>query len=534
MRGCNILTLLRSLILVLLFSGSVFAQGIPPTQLKNEGTTLGPVFILDCVGSGIDCTRSGVTGTLTASGSGGSSDFTNAGWTDITTRVELVTSTDNVSVGHSVTGAKLDVRGDTDEVQIRVRGNSTQTATILRSETSTLAPLFTIETTGITAFVDFIAPGKIDDTDLANEDFGDVTCTSLEDGCTVDANAVALATDTTGNYVATVADAGNTTVTVSGSGSENAAVTIDAVDLNCTDCIGTTEIADSYVLNTGDTITGAFTIDGSADATQQIVEANATQTSRLAVWRRNNQNPYLAIDDTGITGGVSFIGVFSGNATTSTTAAALTANGADCSAGSAPIGVSAAGAAESCTDYEEDLSNSAGLLAALSDETGTGVAVFGTSPTIGTPTLTLQDGNGAAPTTDGQIKYDRTQEFVQVGTGTLTANFPQTYSKGVSLYNPNTAEKHSFQTPYPITITDVDAIMTGITGASMFLNECDSNGINCSPVTGSLVLTATETNVNATLTGNTSIDANDWVEVEVRSATGLGGRVSFTYDFTFN
>lgn len=37
--------------------------------------------------------------------------------------------------------------------------------------------------------------------------------------------------------------------------------------------------------------------------------------------------------------------------------------------------------------FEAELDNSAGLLAALSDETGTGVAVFGTSPTITSPTL---------------------------------------------------------------------------------------------------------------------------------------------------
>jgi len=69
------------------------------------------------------------------------------------------------------------------------------------------------------------------------------------------------------------------------------------------------------------------------------------------------------------------------------TATALAANGSNCSAGSAPLGVDASGASESCTDYEEDLSNSAGLLAALSDETGTGVAVFSTTPTLVTPVL---------------------------------------------------------------------------------------------------------------------------------------------------
>lgn len=56
----------------------------------------------------------------------------------------------------------------------------------------------------------------------------------------------------------------------------------------------------------------------------------------------------------------------SGNAGTAT---ALAANGANCSAGNAPLGVDASGAVESCTDFEEDLSNEAGLYAALSDVT---------------------------------------------------------------------------------------------------------------------------------------------------------------------
>ena len=66
------------------------------------------------------------------------------------------------------------------------------------------------------------------------------------------------------------------------------------------------------------------------------------------------------------------------------TATALAANGANCSAGSAPLGVDASGAVETCTDFEEDLSNEAGLYAALSD-----VALFledlvdDTTPSLG-------------------------------------------------------------------------------------------------------------------------------------------------------
>ena len=58
---------------------------------------------------------------------------------------------------------------------------------------------------------------------------GDVTI-----GLTIQPDSVALGTDTTGNYVSTIADAGNTHITVANSGTENAAVTLnianDAVD----------------------------------------------------------------------------------------------------------------------------------------------------------------------------------------------------------------------------------------------------------------------------------------------------------------
>ena len=47
---------------------------------------------------------------------------------------------------------------------------------------------------------------------------------------TIQANSVALGTDTTGNYVATVADAGNSHITVANSGAESAAVTLNIAD----------------------------------------------------------------------------------------------------------------------------------------------------------------------------------------------------------------------------------------------------------------------------------------------------------------
>lgn len=71
---------------------------------------------------------------------------------------------------------------------------------------------------------------------------GDATV-NTSGAVTIAANAVALTTDTTGNYVQSVADAGNSTVTVTNGVAEGGAVTLDVVDLNCTDCIGDTEIS---------------------------------------------------------------------------------------------------------------------------------------------------------------------------------------------------------------------------------------------------------------------------------------------------
>lgn len=78
--------------------------------------------------------------------------------------------------------------------------------------------------------------------------------------------------------------------------------------------------------------------------------------------------------------------------------------------------------------YENELDDSAGLLAALSDETGTGLAVFGTTPTIATPVLTGKiDRNNVAVNDDdctgeqGIWWYDTTDsafEFCNANSGT--------------------------------------------------------------------------------------------------------------------
>lgn len=278
----------------------------------------------------------------------------NAGFTyDGTSLVNILSG---LAVGINTSLGMFSIDGDTDEVQHFVQGHSTQTSNIFVFERSSGTDVLTGSQTGVRSNQPFAVTNLVScdtiDTDAAgvmrcggdnssgntfetmdvpagtdpvadtstdtlvitettplvitgdsSTDTIDITVDAgadFDSAGLIEANAVALGTDTTGNYVATIADAGNTTITVVNSGTETAAVTLDAVDLNCTDCIGTTEIADSYVLNAGDTMTGALTVDGSADAVQLTVQSNATQTSNLFVYERSDGTDILTGANTGI------------------------------------------------------------------------------------------------------------------------------------------------------------------------------------------------------------------------------------------
>ena len=124
-----------------------------------------------------------------------------------------------------------------------------------------------------------------DDTDgnldfvVANSDFaltGDVTGSvtqtakgNVSIATTIAANSVALGTDTTGNYVATVAGTSNE-ITVSGSGSETAGVTISLPD--------DVTIGNDLAVTNDLTVTGNLTVNG---ATTTASSTNTTIEDRL-------------------------------------------------------------------------------------------------------------------------------------------------------------------------------------------------------------------------------------------------------------
>lgn len=154
---------------------------------------------------------------------------------------------------------------------------------------------------------------------LPDRDFGDISVGSSGASMTIDADSVALGTDTTGNYIATVAGTANE-VTVSGSGSETAAVTVSlpsTIDLGgktsfevpnstgpTTDAVG--EIAvDSNAWASG---RGALQIfDGTANTFAVGVLASDTPTNgQVPKW--NTGGTITWEDDASTSGGATNVG----------------------------------------------------------------------------------------------------------------------------------------------------------------------------------------------------------------------------------
>ncbi len=142
--------------------------------------------------------------------------------------------------------------------------------------------------------------------------------------------------------------------------------------------------------------------------------------------------------------------------------------------------------------------SSANLLAALTDETGTGAAVFGTSPTIATPTLT---GTAVAANLDisGAVDIDGHLDADNVSiAGVSTMTGASTFSAGVTIAGALDANGGA----------SIDNIQIGVTGD----NEIDTSSGNLTidsaggtvtvddnlTVSGDLTVNGTTTTINST------------------------------------
>jgi len=125
----------------------------------------------------------------------------------------------------------------------------------------------------------------------------------------------------------------------------------------------------------------ARTITGTANQIT-VTNGNCAGNPTLSI----PTNPTLPGTTTGTFSG-NLTGAVTGNASTST---ALAANGSNCSAGQAPLGVNASGAVESCTDYQEEPASN-GLVAKTAANTSAArtITVTNGDGVAGNPTLDL-------------------------------------------------------------------------------------------------------------------------------------------------
>jgi len=116
---------------------------------------------------------------------------------------------------------------------------------------------------------------------------GDVTGSGMGSfEATISNDAVALGDDTTGNFVATIADAGNSFFTVANSGTENAAVTLDIVD----DSLNFAQLSDSLSLDAAITV--------ALDANNFVFNLNSTGDLDI----QDNGSSALFVKDDGSVG----------------------------------------------------------------------------------------------------------------------------------------------------------------------------------------------------------------------------------------
>ena len=179
-------------------------------RFEVDGISTGTVRVLTMPDFNVDLgaiADASVSDTLTASIFKGSGTTTNA--------VDLATA--EVSGLLPVANAGTGSAPSTDD-QVLVSSSSTAAAwkTLPDSDGATQKLQYDWSTNSFLASTDDDVP--------ESGDFGNAT--DLTSAGAVNSNAVALSTDTTGNYVATVADSGSGDVVVSGSGSEGAAVTL--------------------------------------------------------------------------------------------------------------------------------------------------------------------------------------------------------------------------------------------------------------------------------------------------------------------
>lgn len=140
--------------------------------------------------------------------------------------------------------------------------------------------------------------------------------------------------------------------------------------------------------------------------------------------------------------------------------------------------------------------SSANLASAVTDETGSGALVFGTSPTIATPVLTLSTTTNSA---EGRIAWDSTNDKIIMGDGSSTKEF----ASSTLAFNAQTG------TTYTFVLADKDKMVTA-SNASAQTYSIPTNASVAYPIgtqINIIQIGAGQVTINAVTSGTTTISS---------------------------
>ncbi|MEP7166771.1 MAG: MerR family DNA-binding transcriptional regulator [Candidatus Woesebacteria bacterium] len=205
---------------------------------------------------------------------------TDSGFSDTGTLITLSTTTDDVNIGGLTDLGKLAVVGDSDETQLLVRGDFSQTV-----------PVFDIQNSSGTSFFNVSAAGVI-------------TIPGLD--CTTNANAGTLTADASGVISCQDDDGGG-----------------------ASSPFQTTSSVANLIISTNDTTLGSaidlakFAVDGDSNEIQFLIQGNGTQTNFLGVFEQSSGVDVFTIANNGDLVTAGDIAVNGGDITTTSTTASI-------------------------------------------------------------------------------------------------------------------------------------------------------------------------------------------------------------------
>jgi len=333
------------------------------------------------------------------------------------------------------------------------------------------------------------------------------------------ANAVALTTDTSGNYVASVADGTG----IDGTAAAEGATYTPTLDL--TEISSLTWGAGAFTTMTFDAgVTDPVLTAASGTMSLNVpLEVDATDPADTGAIRLDNAETIAweaSPAGTDCTFGLTAAELLVSSCDLATTLD-LTVTGGDITLGQTSI--FSGGDTASLNNVDAiDATTETTLEAAIDALT---VALGANS--------TVQSGTNPTVDAAGEVGVDTTAASGSMFRfyGDASYQLPGYFCRTIAITSATTASDAGiFKTPWALTIRSVNVLATGGTNVVGQLDECDANGANCVTVdTQDITATAGTNAADDGALSNPSIDAADYVGWHTTSVSGTNTRVMVTW-----